>query len=409
MKKRTILFVCMILLLCSSFDKAFSYTDVAVEDGYDYTGFQEDHITLNVYNWGIYMSEGKELLEVNRAFEELTGIHIHYTTYDTNETMYAKIKSGGADYDVIFPSDYMVSKMAEEEMLAELNFDNIPNYRMIGRQYKNLPYDEQNKYSVPYTWGVVGISYNKNVVPKEDLEQGWAILWDEKYKGQILMFNNSRDAFAIAALVLGYPINPENAEQIREEAELLKQQKPLVQAYVMDEVFDKMEGEEAVLAPYYAGDGVLMAAENPDIGMYIPKEGTNYYVDAACILKSSKHQEAAEMYINFLCETQVAVANCKYIAYSTPQTEAVKLLPVELQNNELLYPSEEIMKNTEPFVQLPEELNLMMDAAWSEVRSYGKGSRYAIPLVLGILILILIGLTIRRKKKARQQTEYEEM
>lgn len=403
MKKRLAALCFVILLVMVFTGPAFAYTEVEVKGDYDYGRFQGQNITLNVYNWGIYMSEGEDLLEVNKAFEKLTGIKIHYTTYDTNETMYAKIKSGGANYDVVFPSDYMVSKMAQEGLLAELDFTNIPNYSMIGDIYKGLPYDPDNRYSVPYTWGLVGLAYNKTMVDETDLKKGWALLWDEKYAGQILMFNNSRDAFAIAARVLGYPINPENIQQIQEEAELLKQQKHLVQAYVMDEVFDKMEGGEAALAAYYAGDGVLMHNENPDIEMFIPSEGTNYYVDAACVLKSSKYKEAAEMYLNFLCETEVALANCEYIAYSTPQKEAEALLPKELRQSPLLYPSAEIMQNADPFIHLPEQLNLEMDKAWSEIRSYDQDSWYVIPVVIIALAAAVCVMWLRRRKKKKTE------
>ncbi|MDO5603165.1 MAG: spermidine/putrescine ABC transporter substrate-binding protein [Oscillospiraceae bacterium] len=401
MKKR-LTALCLVWMLAVAFAlPAFAYTDVKVEEGYDYGRFRDDNITLNVYNWGIYISEGEDLLEVNKAFEELTGIHIHYTTYDTNETMYAKIKSGGANYDVVFPSDYMVSKMSGEGLLAKLNFENIPNFAMIGDSYKSLPYDPDNQYSVPYTWGLVGLAYNKTMVDEADLAQGWRILWDEKYAGQILMFNNSRDAFAIAARVLGYPINPENVQQIQEEAELLKQQKHLVQAYVMDEVFDKMEGGEAALAAYYAGDGVLMHNENPDIEMFIPPEGTNYYVDAACILNTSANKEAAEMYLNFLCETEVALANCEYIAYSTPQKNAEALLPEELRESPLLYPSSDVMANADPFVNLPEQLNLEMDKAWSEIRSYEQDGWYiaAVAILAAAAAITILYLRRRKKKK----------
>lgn len=379
-----------------------AYTNVNVEPGYDYTRFKDAGITLNVYNWGLYISEEKSSLEVNKAFEELTGIKVNYTTYDTNESMYAKIKSGGGDYDVIFPSDYMVSKMAKEGLIQPLDFDNIPNYSMIGEKYKNQPYDPENKYSVPYTWGVVGICYNKTMVDEEDLKDGWGILWNEKYSGQILMFNNSRDAFAIGAKYLGLSMNPENTEQIEMIANALKEQKLLVQAYVMDEIFDKMEGGEAALAPYYAGDGVLMHAENPDLEMFIPPEGTNYYVDAMCIPSASRNKEAAEMYINFMCETEVALANCNFICYSTPQLEAEKLLSRDLRYNKLLYPDEEVMNKTETFIMLDEDINAAMDSAWSDIRSFEKGNIFFIPILAVTAVVAAAACILRKKAKERR-------
>ena len=283
---------------------------VAVEDnGYDWERFQGQDITLNVYNWGLYISDGSDGgMDINKEFEELTGIKVNYTTYDTNESMYAKIKSGGADYDVVVPSDYMIGKMIKEGLLAKLDFSNIPNMSLIGSQYKGRDYDPGDEYCVPYTWGVVGIIYNTTMVEGEI--DSWNALWDPAYKGNVLMFNNSRDAFAIASKKLGLSLNPSTAEEVQQAAEELKKQKSVVQAYVMDEIFDKMEGGEAALAPYYAGDAIVMMEENPDLAFAIPKEGTNYFVDAMCVPATSAHKEAAEMYINFMCETEVALANC---------------------------------------------------------------------------------------------------
>ena len=240
-------------------------------------------------------------MDILSAFTELTGIEVNYTTYDTNESLYAKLKSGGADYDVIIPSDYMIGKMINEGMLEKLNFDNIPNMAKIGEQYKGQEYDPNDEYSVPYTWGVVGLVYNKTMV--DEAPTSWDAMWDEKYENSILMFNNSRDAFAIAAKRLGMSMNPTTVEEVNTIAEELKAQKSLVQAYVMDEIFDKMEGGEAALAPYYAGDAMTMMDENPDLGFAIPEEGTNYFVDAMCIPAGSKNKEAAEMFINYMCET----------------------------------------------------------------------------------------------------------
>ena len=294
--------------------------DISVSADYDWTRLADQGITLNVYNWGLYISDGSdESVDILSAFTELTGIEVNYTTYDTNESLYAKLKSGGADYDVIIPSDYMIGKMINEGMLEKLNFDNIPNMAKIGEQYKGLDYDPNDEYSVPYTWGVVGLVYNTTMV--DEAPTSWDAMWDEKYENSILMFNNSRDAFAIAAKRLGMSMNPTTVEEVNTIAEELKAQKSLVQAYVMDEIFDKMEGGEAALAPYYAGDALVMMDENPDLGFVIPEEGTNYFVDAMCIPAGSKNKEAAEMFINYMCETSVGVANCDYIGYSTPITE----------------------------------------------------------------------------------------
>lgn len=380
-----------------------AFAAVEVEDGYDYTRFRGQGITLNVYNWGLYISDGTDgAMNVEKEFEELTGIKVNYTTYDTNEAMYAKIKSGGGNYDIVVPSDYMIGKMIEEDMLEPLDFNNIPNYRMIGEQYKNMPYDPSNAYSVPYTWGVVGIIYNKNMVEEE--VTSWDVMWDERYFGEILMFNNSRDAFAIAAKKEGVSMNPKTVEEVETLSYSLKKQKPLVQKYVMDEIFDLMENEEAAIAPYYAGDALTMIEENPNLAFAIPEEGTNYFVDAMCIPKGSKNKEAAEMFINFMCETPVALENNKFIGYSTPQTEAVKLLPEELQNSPIAYPSSDVLAKTETFVVLPDEINAAMDKEWSNMRSSGKNP-YFLPVLLLIAVCVQI-LCIWRKKVKKDRNNY---
>lgn len=375
------------------------------DNGYDWERFKGQDITLNVYNWGLYISDGSDGgMDINKEFEELTGIKVNYTTYDTNESMYAKIKSGGADYDVIVPSDYMIGKMASEGLLAKLNFDNIPNMELIGDQYKSRDYDPNNEYCVPYTWGVVGLIYNTTMVEGEI--DSWDALWDEAYTGNVLMFNNSRDAFAIASKKLGLSMNPTTEEEIEQAAEELKKQKPVVQAYVMDEIFDKMEGGEAAIAPYYAGDAMIMMEENPDLAFAIPKEGTNYFVDAMCVPAGSANQEAAEMYINFMCETEVALANCEFIGYSTPQVEAEQLLPDELKNSPIMYPSAEVLENTETFNVLSDELSAAMDEAWSEVKSYDEsGNALLIPALLVIAVAVIV-IVLWRKSVKKKRNDY---
>ncbi len=401
MKKRIAFFLAVLLTAVMVVVPAGA--QVAVEEGYDYTRFADDDITLNVYNWGLYISDGTDdSLDVVKEFEELTGIRVNYTTYDTNESLYSKLKSGGGQYDVIVPSDYMIGKMIKEDMLEKLDFSNIPNYAMIGEEYKNQSFDPDNEYAVPYTWGVVGIVYNTTMV--DDPVTSWNSLWDPRYSGQILMFNNSRDAYAIASKKLGLSLNPSTEEDVSLATEELKAQKSIVQAYVMDEIFDKMEGGEAALAPYYAGDALTMIGDNPDLAFSIPAEGTNFFVDAMCIPKGSKHKEAAEMFINFMCETEIALANTEFIGYSTPQKEAMELLPEELKNSPIMYPDAQTMAATEAFDVLPEEIALLMDKQWSDVRSYDESgsSRYMIPimLVLAVAVVVLI-LRHRAIKKFR--------
>ena len=403
--KKVVSFAVSVLLMATVFALPAQAAITLDDPSYNWERFKGQDITLNVYNWGLYISDGSDGgMDTNKEFEDLTGIKVNYTTYDTNESLYAKLKSGGANYDVIVPSDYMIGKMSKEGLLAKLDFDNIPNIAMIGDQYKGLDFDPNSEYSVPYTWGVVGIVYNKTMV--KGTIDSWNVLWDEQYKGNVLMFNNSRDAFAIAFKKLGMSLNPSSTEEIQKAAEELKKQKGIVQAYVMDEIFDKMEGGEAALAPYYAGDAITMINENPDLAFVIPKEGTNYFVDAMCVPATSTQKEAAEMYINFMCETQVALANCEFIGYSTPQVEAEKLLPDELKNSPIMYPSKEVLANTEIFNVLPDELNQAMDEAWSDVKSYDeKGNDLLIP---GILALAVAGIAVVfwRKSVKKKRNDY---
>ncbi len=400
--KKCIAFFLTVLLTAALFVPAAG-AQVTVEDGYDYTRLAGQDITLNVYNWGLYISDGTDdSLDVVEAFEELTGIKVNYTTFDTNESLYSKLKSGGGEYDVIIPSDYMIGKMIKEGMLEELDYANIPNYSMIGDAYITPAYEA---YSVPYTWGVVGIVYNTTMV--DDPVTSWNSLWDPRYSGQILMFNNSRDAYAIASKKLGLSLNPSDEEDVALATEELKAQKSLVQAYVMDEIFDKMEGGEAALAPYYAGDALVMLEENPDLAFCIPVEGTNFFIDAMCIPKGCRNKEAAEMFINFMCETEIALANTEFIGYSTPQVEAAAQLPEELRNSPIMYPDAEVMATTEIFEVLPEEIAQLMDKQWSDVRSYDESgsSRYMIPIVLVLTVAVIV-LVLRNRAIKKFRDDY---
>lgn len=334
-------------------------------------------VTLNVFNWGEYIDD--EVLDVNALFTEETGIRINYKTYESNETMYTLLESGAAEYDVVIPSDYMIGKMIQEGMLAKLNFDNIPNYQYIDEAYRNLEYDPHNEYSVPYTWGTVGIFYNKKYVDETDLAQGWDILWNEKYKGKIYMFDNARDSFAIALKKLGYSMNTTNPAEWQAAYEALAEQKPLVQGYFMDQVFQKMTNEEGWLAPYYSGDGANMITGddgNEDIGYFVPQQGTNLFVDAMCVLANTKHQKEAEQYINFMCRTDVATANAEYICYSTPHTEALLELDEEVSGNPMFYPSAEVLENTEVFITLDNETQKLQKNLWIKLKCLRNRPRW---------------------------------
>ncbi len=321
--------------------------------------------SINVYNWGEYIDQS-----VLDDFEELTGIHVNYTTYASNEEMYSKIVSGAASYDVIIPSEYMISKMISEDLLAELNFDNIPNYKYIGEEYKGLSYDPDEKYSVPYTWGTVVIVYNTKYVDEEDVkDQSIDLLWNEKYKDKILMFDNPRDAFALAHIKLGHSMNTTNPDDWYEAADALKEQKKIVQAYVMDQVFDKMLNEEAYIAPYYAGDAMTMMEENEDLAAYVPVEGANMFFDSMCVLKSSQNKEAAEKFINFMCETEIAVRNAEAVWYAIPHIPAYEALDPEQRDDPLVYPPQEIKNKCEVFINLNKETLILQSELWINLKT----------------------------------------
>ena len=379
--------------------------DIAVSADYDWTRFADDGITLNVYNWGLYISDGSdESVDVLSAFEELTGIEVNYTTFDSNESLYAKMKSGGAVYDVIFPSEYMVGKMAAEGMLAPLDYTNIPNFANIGSDYTGWDFDPENTYSVPYTWGTTGLIYNTTLV--DEAPTSWAALWDVQYANNVLMFNNSRDAYAIAAKKIGRSLNPQSVDELTEVMQELKDQKSVVQAYVMDEIFDKMEGGEAAMAPYYAGDALTMIADNPDLAFVHPSEGVNFFVDSMCVPANSKNKAAAELFINYMCEPSVGLANCDYIGYSTPITAVWEQLDDELKYSEIAYPGDDVMGKAEVFTTLPDEINAALDAQWSEMKSYEEGGSGWMVVVLLLLALVISFFNIWRKLRKKARDDY---
>lgn len=324
-----------------------------------------DKQTINVYNWGEYIDQ-----TVLDDFEKETGIKVNYTTYASNEEMYSKIVSGAALYDVIIPSEYMISKMISEDLLAELDFSNIPNYKYIGEEYRGLSYDPDEKYSVPYTWGTVVIVYNTKYVDEEDVaDESINLLWNEKYAGNILMFDNPRDAFALAHIKLGHSMNTTNPQDWYDAAEELKKQKPIVQAYVMDQIFDKMLNEEAYVAAYYAGDAMTMIEKNEDLAAYVPREGANKFFDSMCVLKTSQNKEAAEKFINFMCETDIAVRNAETVWYAIPHTEAYQALSEEQREDPLVYPDKEILDKCEVFINLNKETLVLQSELWINLKT----------------------------------------
>ena len=349
----------------------FAALAILVGLGFGIFSARQEQITLNVYNWGQYIADGSDgSMEVIAEFEKrYPHIKVNYSTYDSNEIMYSKLSNGGITVDLIIPSDYMIARLIAEDMLLPLDFDNIPNYQYIDDTFKNTAYDPQNQYSVPYTWGTVGILYNTKHVDEADVT-GWELLWNEKYAGKILTFGNSRDAFGIAQFMLGYDINTTDMAELDACADLLKAQKPVLQQYVMDEIFAIMQNEEAWIAPYYAGDCLTMMGENENLAFYLPEDqGFNMFIDAMCIPTCAKEKEAAELFINFLCEPEIAGANMDWICYGTPLTAAKEFMDPDTVNNPVTYPDNESLLNGSSFAYLPEEVTWYMDRLFMEVRN----------------------------------------
>ena len=327
---------------------------------------------VNVCSWGEYIDES-----LIGEFESQTGIHVNYQTAESNETLYSLLQTGGADFDVIVPSDYMIGRLIDEGMLAELDYSAIPNYDLIDSQYKSLSFDPENKYTVPYTWGTVGIIYNTKMV--DEPITSWGAMFDEKYAGQVLMINNSRDALMAALCYLGYDINTTDEAQLTEAFELVKnaKDKGVYQAFVMDEIFGKMEGDNAAIAMYYAGDYLTMLENNEDLAFVVPEEGSNWFVDAMCVLKSSQHMSEAEEWINFIAGTDASLANMDYIWYASPNAEALAEYPAyyEEQNGEaldqelynIMAAPADVLERCELYVNLPQETLKFYDKLWTKL------------------------------------------
>ena len=318
-----------------------------------------------VYNWGEYLDP-----EVITLFEKETGINVVYEEFETNEIMYPKVQSGAIAYDVVCPSDYMIQRMIENDLLAELNFDNIPNIKNIGQEYfkQSRQFDSENKYSVPYCWGTVGILYNKPMV--DEPIDSWSVLWDEKYKDSILMQDSVRDAFAVALKYKGHSLNSTDLDELEEAKELLIKQKPLVQAYVIDQVRDKMIGNEAAIGVIYSGEAIYTQLENPNLEYVIPKEGSNVWIDSWVIPKNAKHKENAEDFINFLCRPDIAKMNFDYITYSTPNTAARELIEdPAIRNSKIAFPDASELERCETFQFLGDKNDAIYNKLWREIKS----------------------------------------
>ena len=389
--------------------------------------------TLNVYNWGEYISDEDDaecgLFDVNSAFEEYFNdnladkygyyIKVNYSTYATNEDMYAKITNSAVAYDIIVPSDYMIERMIAEGLLLEINTDALDNYKNISEDFLGLDYDPDNKYSVPYTYGMLGIIYNAEFVAEEDLaDKSWGLLWNENYKGKILQFNNPRDAFGTAMYWKNIDINSKNPDDWNKALDLLKEQKPLLQGYVNDEIFNKMKGASAYIAPYFAGDFLTMAAENEDLNFYYPAEGTNYFVDAMCIPTTSKNPDAAHEYINYMISLEAATANALYIGYASPNkavTESPEYKTLLAENYdtdyisawEILYGKNKNEANENysyppAYKSFDKDIQVHVNTLWESLKTENSTEPWihvtSIAIVVGVLAISVYNTYIKKKR-----------
>ena len=382
----------------------------------------KDVVTLYVYNWGEYISDGSEgTLNVNREFEKYCAeelgmkVKVNYSTYSSNEDMYAKVSSESSVYDVVIPSDYMIQRMAEGGMLLPLNLDKIPNYQYILEEFKgdNVYYEPKdgNIYSVPYAYGMVGVIYNTQKVSADSPNIGsWELMWDESLSGNILQFNNSRDAFGTALYSLGYDVNNATEEQWREALDKLRVQKDLVQGYVMDEIFNKMKGGSAAVSAYYAGDFLSMYEDNEDLAFFYPREGTNIYVDAMCIPKSSQNPDLAMAYINFMCREDISVANAEYHYYASPNRLVQEnaeyreyMTDIHPDAMEILYDSVGDVP-TQAYMNLTPEKQAMLNSLWEELKvesRIGRGIYIWCGVIVAALIAYAIHSFLRRRRWAK--------
>ena len=407
----------LILLLTISLIMSLAVCFASCGDG-------ENVVILNVYNWGEYISDGEDdSLNVNAEFEKYFNenlaekygytVKINYTTYSSNEELYAKLKNTNTSYDVIIPSDYLIGLLIREDMLHKLDFDNIPNFELIDEAYiEGNYYDPTNEYSVPYTMGKVGIIYNTALI--EDELDSWSALWNEDYsEAGILQFNNSRDAFASAQFLLGISINTTDKAELDLAHDKLMEQKPIIQKYVMDEVFNKMESGNASIAPYYAGDYFTMYASNEDLAFAYPKEGSNVFVDAMCIPKCSQNKELAELYINFMLEPEVAIANAEYICYASPNTavieseEYITYMTEEIHPDaiDILYNDFEKDFKHEGFVALDEATQEYVNSLWDDLKISSETATYVYVLsgaIAASIVFAIIFFAIR--KRIREST-----
>ena len=406
-----LLVAALMLLSCLTLSACGSSEGEDVEED---RGFQGE---VNVYNWGEYISPGDDgSIDAVKEFEKRYHIKVNYTNYETNEELYNVLSNSNSTYDVIIPSDYMVARLREEGMLAKIDYENIPNYKYISDRFKNMAYDPTNEYSVPYTWGFVAIVYNTDMI-EEDEVKGFSDLWNPEYKdGGILMFNNSRDAMAIAMQLCDPPIDPGAESFTREDidraTDMLIEQKSVLKKYVMDQVFTEMEGSQSAIATYYAGDISTMMDNNEALTYCLPEEGSNLFNDAMCIPANCKNKENAELFINFMCEPEIAAANAEYINYGTPNEGALELLDEEMLEDELINPPEEYLEKCYAFSNIDDDIYAYMQkrfveacSASAEVSSVEKktvnpAAVWAVGAILALIIIEIIVIVVLDIRKA---------
>ena len=408
MMKKHITRLLLVCLLMAIFVPAFSSCEKA-----------DETLTLYVYNWGEYISDGSdESVDTNAEFEkyckEVLGItvKVNYSTFASNESMYSKVSSGSTRYDVIIPSDYMIERMIKEDMLEPLNLSKIPNYQYIDEAFKgeNIYYEcgREELYSVPYFYGMIGVIYNTSIVDEDDEQIGsWGLMWDEQYKGDILQFNNSRDAFGTAQYKLGLDVNDEDETKWRLALDELLKQKKIVQGYVMDEIFNKMQSGSAAIAAYYAGDYLSMYENNEDLAFFYPQEGTNSYIDAMCIPKNAQNKDLAHEYINFMCSHDIAMANALYTYYASPVTTVVEDPEYQDEMGEyaidILYNQADDVPS-QAYLNLSAEALTMQNVLWEELKaksSIGTGIYIGCGVILGVLAVIGIYQLVRKRRWAK--------
>lgn len=398
MKKLLSLMICLIVILAVFVTPVYAEDELFSKEKIEYyKNLGLEGTVLNVYNWGEYIDD--EEVDVVSEFERLTGCDVNYTTFESNENMYSKLSGGGVSYDIIIPSDYMIERLIVEDMLLPLDYSNIPNYDKYfdKARYGHLIENGISDYSVIYNVGTTILIYNTNYVKEKPTS--WKVLWDEQYEGKVLMFNNPRDAFAIAQFALGQDINTTNKEDWDKAAEYLLEQRQTVKPeYVMDEVFIKMESGEYAFATYYAGDYELMVENNPDLAYAFPDEGVNTFYDAMCIPSSSQNKKGAEAFINFMLEPEIALANAEYIYYATPNKAVLANEDYSLAHSEAVYP--ENLKNSQAFHNLPTDTLQYMNTQWMKVKGENDtGGLYAgFFSVIALVVVIIIAHIIKKNR-----------